>query len=115
MSKRGDIEFLQDIEEAGRRILEYLDKIQYKQFTEDIKTQDAVIRNFEIIGEVVKNISKELRERYPQVVWGDLAKVRDKLIHHYFGVNVDIIWDISEEELPQLILEIREILKDFDK
>jgi uncharacterized protein with HEPN domain len=77
----------------------------------DIKTQDAVVRNLEIIGEAIKNISKGLKKKYPQIPWKDLSGVRDKLIHHYFGVNLDIVWNIVKEELPEVISQIEEILK----
>jgi len=70
-----------------------------------------VVRNLEIIGEAAKNISEELKDRYPQIPWKDLAAVRDKLIHHYFGVNFDVVWDIVKEELPEVLSQLEEILK----
>ncbi len=114
MSKRGDIEFLIDIDEAIRRIEFYTQDTDYENFLEDIKTQDAVIRNLEIIGEAAKNITDELKEKHPQILWKDLAGIRDKLIHHYFGVNLEIVWTIIDEDLPQLRKEIREA-KEKDK
>lgn len=110
MSKRGDIEFLSDIEEAIRRIEIYIEKTNYDEFLEDIKTQDAVVRNLEIIGEATKNISNDFREKYSQIPWKKLAGVRDRLIHHYFGVNYDIVWVIAKEELPEIVSQIEEIL-----
>lgn len=106
MSERGDAEFLGDIKEAAARIEIYIEEMNYEQFLEDIKTQDAVVRNLEIIGEAAKNISDDFKERYPQIVWKKLAGVRDRLIHHYFGVNYDIVWVIVEKELPEVILQI---------
>ncbi len=110
MSKRGDIEFLSDIKEAIRRIEFYMGKINYKGFLKDIKTQDAVVRNLEIIGEATKTISENLRKKYPKVPWKSLARARDRLIHHYFGVNYDVVWGIVKEELPGIILQVEEIL-----
>ena len=108
MSKRGDIEFLNDIDEAIRRIEFYRQGTDYENFLEDIKTQDAVVRNLEIIGEAAKNITDELKEKHSQIRWKDLAGIRDKLIHHYFGVNLEIVWTIIDEDLPQLRKEIRQ-------
>lgn len=111
MSKRADTDFLNDNKEAILRINVYVENLSYEEFLNDIKTQDAVVRNLEIIGEAIKNISEELKEKYPRVPWKDLAGVRDKLIHHYFGVNLDIVWNIVKEELPGIILQFEEILK----
>ncbi|OYT52871.1 MAG: hypothetical protein B6U72_07295 [Candidatus Altiarchaeales archaeon ex4484_2] len=110
MSKRGDIESLEDIQEATRRIGIYIKKTDYGGFLEDIKTQDAIVRNLEIIGEATKNISDNFKEKYPQIPWKKLAGLRDRLIHHYFGVNYDIVWVIVREELPEIISQIKEIL-----
>ncbi|NMG83161.1 MAG: DUF86 domain-containing protein [Methanosarcinales archaeon] len=106
MSERGDAEFLGDIKEAAARIEIYIEGMNYEQFLEDIKTQDAVVRNLEIIGEAAKNISDDVKERHPQIVWKKLAGVRDRLVHHYFGVNYDIVWVIVKKELPEVILQI---------
>ncbi len=111
MSERADVEFLADTKEAVLRINAYTQDLSYEQFLEDKKTQDAVVRNLEIIGEAAKNISEELKKKYPQMRWKDLAGVRDKLIHHYFGVNFDIVWSIVKQELPELLLQLEEILK----
>jgi len=111
MSERADVEFLADTKEAVLRINAYTGDLSYEQFLEDKKTQDAVVRNLEIIGEAAKNISEELKKKYPQIRWKDLAGVRDKLIHHYFGVNFDIVWNIVKQELPELLSQLEEILK----
>lgn len=109
MSKRGNIEFLSDIKEAVKRIEQYIKKMNYEDFLNDIKTQDAVVRNLEIIGEATKNISNDFKEKYPRIPWKELAGVRDRLIHHYFGINYDIVWVIVKEELPEIISQIEEI------
>lgn len=111
MSKRADVEYLADTKEAILRINAYTEQLSYEQFLEDKKTQDAVVRNLEIIGEAVKNISEESKSRFPQIPWKDLAGVRDKLIHHYFGVNFDIVWNIVKQELPDVLSQLEEILK----
>lgn len=88
MSKRIDSEFLADIKEAVLRINAYTGNLSYEQFLQDKKTQDAVVRNLEIIGEAAKNISEELKDKLPRIPWKNLAGVKDKLIRHYFGVNL---------------------------
>ena len=110
MSNRTDKEFLYDIQEAVRRIKTYTHEMTYKEFLEDTRTQDAVIRNLEIIGEATKKLSMELRNRYPKVPWKQMAGARDRLIHNYFGVDLEIVWKISTAELSDLTLEITKIL-----
>ena len=110
MSKRGNKEFLADIKEAIRRIKIYVKEIDYLVFLKDLKIQDAVIRNFEIIGEAVKNLTDELRDSYSQIPWKKIAGIKDKLIHHYFGVNLEILWTIINEELTDLEKKLNTIL-----
>ena len=110
MSKRSDAEYLNDIREAINRLQAYTKDLDYPKFVKDIKTQDAVVRNLEIIGEAVKNISRGLQSKHKEVAWKDLAQVRDKLIHHYFGVNFDIVWGIIEDSLPKIFIQINQIL-----
>jgi len=110
MSERADGDFLGDIREAVRRIRVYTDAMTYDRFLADFKTQDAVIRNPEIIGEATKSLSAGLRGKYPDVPWKGMAGVRDRLIHHYFGVNLDIVWDIVTVELPVLESQVEGIL-----
>lgn len=109
MSKRADLESLNDIREAILRIESYVKGMTFARFIKDFKTQDAVVRNLEIIGEAVKNISAALKQQYPKVPWKKLAGVRDRLIHHYFGVNFDIVWTIVSEELMEVSGQIRNI------
>lgn len=96
MSKRDDREFVQDIKEAARRIELYLGGMSYRDFLKDLRTQDAVVRNLEIMGEAAKKISRALKTEYPDIPWKSLAGVRDRLIHEYFGVNYEIVWTIFE-------------------
>ncbi len=112
MSERSDGDFLSDIQEAIRRIATYTAGMTYQAFVEDTKTQDAVIQHLEIIGEVTKNLPKELRDRYPDVPWKGMAGVRDRLIHHYFGVNLDIVWQIVMDELPGVALQLEISLRE---
>ncbi len=109
MSERTDSDFLDHIAEAARRASSYTKEMTNEDFFEDIKTQDAVIRNIEIIGEATKNLSDEIRNRYPEIPWKELAGMRDRLIHQYFGVNLDIVWNVTKDELPEILLKIKEI------
>ncbi len=94
MSSRTDVEFLGDIQESMARIEDYIGNMTFEDFLGDRKTQDAIIRNLEVIGEAVKNLSELFTTKHSQIPWKGLAGVRDKLIHHYFGVNFDVVWSI---------------------
>jgi uncharacterized protein with HEPN domain len=109
--RRTDKEFLLDILEACKRIKKYVSGLSYEDFFENSEKQDAVIRNIEIIGEAVKKISQGLKDKYKDVSWKDIAGMRDKLIHFYFGVNLEIVWIVATEEIPELESKIKEILQ----
>ncbi len=109
MSERTDRDFLEHIREAAERASSYTEKMTSEEFLGDTKTQDAVIRNIEIIGEATKNLSDDLRDRHPEIPWKGLAGMRDRLIHQYFGVNLDIVWSVAKDELPEILLHIRKM------
>ena len=109
MSKRTDREFLSDISEALERITTYIAGMNYESFVDDLKTQDAVIRNLEILGEATKNLSPELRANNPTIPWRSMAAARDRLIHDYFGTNIDIVWQIATVELPQVSQQLEKL------
>ncbi|MCP4401302.1 MAG: DUF86 domain-containing protein [bacterium] len=102
--------FLKDIGEAIRRIQEYTENLEYETFLADTKTQDAVVRNLEIIGEATKQLSESIRQQAPHIPWRNIARMRDKLIHHYFGVNLDIVWQVIHDDLTELLTAIYRIL-----
>ena len=109
MPKRGDLEWVSDIKEAIRRVERYTRGVSYQKFLKNIKTQDAVVRNLEIIGEAVKNISADFKKKHKNVEWKNIAGMRDKLIHHYFGVNWEIVWDVVKEKLPELKKQVERV------
>ncbi len=111
MSKRKDEDLVGDIVEAINRINTYTAGLSYDEFFLDSKSQDAVIRNLEILGEAVKLLSNNFRENYPDLPWKEISGTRDKLIHDYFGVNIDIVWDIVKNELPSVYRKIQDIIK----
>ena len=79
-------------------------------FRENRQVQDAVIRNFEIIGEAVKHVSAGLRSRYPEIPWKQIAGMRDEMIHEYFGVDIAIVWDTVQNDLPKLKQTVDQLL-----
>jgi uncharacterized protein with HEPN domain len=111
MSRRPDADLLTDMRGAIERVHAYVAGMSRDAFLDDSKTQDAVIRNLEVIGEASKGVSKVLRDRYAEVAWKDIGAVRDRLIHHYSGVNLDIVWDIAATELAKLDAQIARIQK----
>ncbi len=86
--------------------------MNYHAFLADTRTQDAVIRNLEIIGEATKRLSEHFRATYTSLPWKSMAGARDRLIHHYFGVNLDVIWGIVTLELSDVAARLTQILKD---
>jgi len=93
--------YLAHIRDSIQAIREYTQDGE-TAFLKDRKTQDAVIRNLEIIGEAVKNIPAEITDRYEHIPWKKIAGMRDRLIHHYFGVNLKMVWGVVENRLDEL-------------
>jgi uncharacterized protein with HEPN domain len=111
MSRTSDI-YLQDIVDAISRIESYVEGTTRLAFETDRMRFDAVIRNLEIIGEAVKRVPNPIRKNHPSVAWRKIAGLRDRLIHAYFDIDIDIIWDIVHSELPILKTQVREIIEE---
>jgi uncharacterized protein with HEPN domain len=108
------LDYLDDILEAVEKIERFTSGMRYEEFVEDAKTVDAVLRNFEVIGEAAKNVPEEVRREYSDVPWSEMAGMRDKLIHGYATVELQIVWTTIQEELPTLgpqIESVRDELK----
>ncbi len=103
--------YLEDLLLAMTRIAEYIEGLTYMDFKRDYKTADAVIRNFEIIGEAARNIPPEVKEKYTEVPWDEMYLLRNKVSHEYFGIDYEIIWDIALNYLPENRKQIENILK----
>lgn len=101
--------FLRDINICIERIGKYLSGLNRKNFFADQKTMDAVMLNLEIIGEASKKLPENIKENYPNVQWRKLAGLRDILIHHYFGIDEDIIWDVLANKIPEVKTELGKI------
>lgn len=115
MSERNDIDLIRDIAESVARISLYTLNMEYEEFRKDKKTQDAVIRNIEIMGEATKKLSEDMRKDNPNITRKNIAGTRDKLIHNYFGVNIDIIWSIVQIEIPSLLPKIERIYQNVNE
>ncbi len=105
--------YVDDILEAIEKIENYSERLSFKEFSENQLVVDAVIRNFEIIGEAVKNIPRYIKEKYRYIPWKKITGMRDKLIHEYFGVNKKVVWKTIKEDLPKVKPEIEKILESF--
>jgi uncharacterized protein with HEPN domain len=113
MSKRTPQLLLEDIQESAEKILEYTKNLSFEEFANDNKTVDAVIRNFEIIGEASNLLPDEIKDKYSEIDWHRIRGFRNRIVHDYFGVDLQIIWKITFDQIPVLIAQIATILKDF--
>lgn len=112
MSK-SEKEYLKHILDEMDYLLDSSYEISEERFMRDATLQRAYTRSLEIIGEAVKGLSEEFRNKYPNMDWKGMAGMRDRLIHHYFGVDYEIVWDVVKNEIPTLKKQLREILENL--
>lgn len=105
--------FIQDIYDAMQYIKEFVGKMTRKEFLVDEKTRSAVAFKIENIGEASKNIPKEIKTKYKDLPWTDMARMRDKITHFYFGIDYKIVWTVVKKELPMIEPAIMKVLSDL--
>ena len=114
-SKRVYLDFLNDILESIEKIELFTEDMNFDQFKNDDKTTYATIRAFEIIGEAAKEISNEIKVKYATIPWKEMASMRDKLIHAYFGVDLEVVWSTIHEDISTLKPLIKDVIENESK
>lgn len=110
---KNDAVYLHHILDAINRIEQYLAGVSYDRFLQDALLQDGVVRQMEIIGEAARNVSKDLQNAHPEFPWGKMIRVRNILIHAYFRVDLFIVWDTAQSDLPRLKQQIVQLLEEM--
>ncbi len=111
--KRTYKDYLLDILSSIQEIEEFIAGMTFEEFAQDRKTVNAVIRSLEVMGEAAKKIPSEIRSRHPEIPWKYIAGMRDKLIHEYHGVDLEIVWEVIEKEIPPLKPKFEKLLQHF--
>jgi len=112
MSKRNPLLYINDIIESAEAILSFTDSVEFDVFVGDRMRSSAVIREFEVIGEAVSKIPEDIKSNYPDIRWQEMKDFRNLLIHEYFGVDLEIVWNVVREDLPDLYRAIKQIRDD---
>jgi len=110
MSERTYLDFLQDILYCLEKAQSFIAGMTFEEFSTDERTHFAVVRALEVVGEAAKRIPPDLKVRYPALPWREMAGMRDKLVHDYFGVNLQVVWETAVEEAPALEAAMRSLL-----
>jgi uncharacterized protein with HEPN domain len=108
------LDYLDDILDGVEKIKRYTREMTYEEFVDDPKTVDAVLRNFEVIGEAAKNVPDDIRQEYSDVPWSEMAGMRDKLIHGYASVELQIVWSTIQDEVPALGTQIESVRDELE-
>lgn len=113
MSKRETTLLLEDIQEAGNKILSFTEGMDFDAFISDDKTVDAVVRNFEIIGEAANRVPEEFKIAHPEIEWRRMVGLRNRIIHEYFGIDYEAVWKIRNQNIPELLDYIQQAIDDL--
>jgi len=106
-------DYVQDIYDSINEIEDFINGMDFEEFIKDKKTINAVTRSVEVVGEAAKKIPKSLRDNYPMIPWKKMSGMRDKLIHEYFGIDLEILWKVVKEDMPSLEKAIKDVIKDL--
>jgi uncharacterized protein with HEPN domain len=109
---RSETEYLRHIQDEAHYLAEASREVSWDEFSSDETLKRAFVRSIEVIGEATKNLSDDFRDRYPEVEWRSMAGMRDRLIHGYFGVDYEIVWEVATEKAPELREAIGVILEE---
>jgi len=113
--KRDYILFLEDISDRIEKINKYIEGMCFEDFKIDDKTVSACIREIEVIGEATKQIPKEITDQFDELPWSLMAKMRDKLIHWYFEIDEEIVWNVAVDKLPNIKQQIDDMIYELKR
>lgn len=108
--KRTLLDYLEDMQASALEVLDFTRRMTFEEFLQDRKTINAVLRSLEVLGEAAKRIPQDVRARHSDIPWRDVAGMRDKLIHEYHGVDLEIVWKTVREDVPALLPQIEKVL-----
>lgn len=110
MSERDHVLLLQNMLDAARKIRRYTGNMTFDDFLADEKTIDAVVRNFEIIGEAANRVDPDVKEQYPEIEWKRIRGFKNRIVHDYFGIDYEIVWSIIANDLDNLIHQLEDLM-----
>jgi uncharacterized protein with HEPN domain len=112
---KNDLPYLKHIVDAISKIEDYVKNVKREKFLKDAKTQDAVVRELEVIGEATKRLSGDIRQRYPGIPWAAVAGTRDRLIHAYFDVDLEEVWKTVRDDIPRLKRTVEKMIAGLER